>query len=189
MTKLELFYPAKPYRVTQGWGIFNPAYQQFGFTRHNGEDFALGADAKLYAPIRGTVVKTGNQQSGGGIFLGIMSDDVYDDGARVLIDLLHCQELLIKEGDHVEVGDVVAIADNTGFSTGPHTHGQYRRIVGWNGKIGDALSFSLVDTNDANNSFDPRPFWNGYYATDATKVTGILKRIISLLQQALKTGL
>jgi len=41
MSKLELFYPAKPYKITQAFGINNPSYLQFGFSQHNGIDIAV----------------------------------------------------------------------------------------------------------------------------------------------------
>lgn len=179
--KLELWYPAKPFRITQAWGIFNPAYQQFGYTRHNGIDFALGDDKTLYSPIAGTVVRTGNQPTGGGIFLGIMSDPLPNGTFRILIDLLHCESLLVKEGDVVKVGDKLAIADNTGFSTGPHTHMQPRRAASWNGKTGDQLVWTPADVNEANGSFDPMPYFNGFAAQDAGTVINTMQRVVSLL--------
>lgn len=189
MEKFELWYPAKPYIVNQAWGIKNPIYAQFGFGSHNGVDFRVDADGILNAPCAGTIVRTGNQPSGGGIFLGIMSEEAeFKDGVvcRALIDLLHCKELLVKEGDYVKAGAPIAVADNTGFSTGPHTHMQLRRVKKWNGKTGDKLTWTKVDTNDANHSFDPAPYWNGFYAVDADTVLATLQRIIGLLLKYIK---
>jgi len=173
MAKFELYYPAKPYRVNQGWGILNPIYEQFGYSRHNGLDIALGEDKTLYAPCDGYIVRIGNQPQGGGIFLGLMSEEAkFEDGTyRALIDLLHCERLLVSEGDYVKVGQAIAIADNTGFSTGPHTHIQPRRVKRWNGKFGESLSWTGADKNDANGSFDPVPFWNGKYSQDYKPTT------------------
>lgn len=186
MSKLSLYYPAKPYRLNQGWGIYNPAYQQFGFSRHNGIDIALGSDSKLYAPFDYTVVRIGNQPNGGGNFFGLMSG-LYDwpDGQyRVLLDMLHCERIDCKEGQVGKAGDYLAIADNTGFSTGPHTHLQPRRVKNWNSVSGPALHFDLVDQNDANGSFDPIPYFNGYYAVDAGTVVGLMQKLVVVLQKA-----
>jgi murein DD-endopeptidase MepM/ murein hydrolase activator NlpD len=77
------------------------------------------------------------QPNGGGIFVGIVSDpfnfpaftNTTPDGVvvhfvagtyRVLVDLLHCESISVKEGETVVAGQQVAIGDNTGFSTGPH---------------------------------------------------------------------
>lgn len=187
--KCELWYPAKPFRLTQGWGIYNPAYEQFGFSRHNGIDFALGADKTLYSPCAGKVVRTGNQPTGGGIFLGIMTDQMqFPDGSyRVLIDLLHCDRLLVEEGDMVQIGTPLAIADSTGFSTGPHTHMQPRRVLYWNGEIGDRLAWTPADKNDANNSFDPLPYFNGFYAKDHGIVLSTYSKLSGALRAYIQT--
>jgi murein DD-endopeptidase MepM/ murein hydrolase activator NlpD len=187
MEELRLYWPAKPYKVHQVWGIRNPLYEQFGFKRHNGEDFALGADTRLYAPCSGTIVRTGNQPNGGGIFLSVMSEHYqFPDGQyRVLIDLLHCEKLLVSEGAQVTVGDVVAIADNTGLSTGPHTHIQVRRVHSWNGESGTSLFFKEADSNDANNSIDPSPYWQSVYAQDYWKAISLLQQLVALLQKML----
>lgn len=184
MAKLELWYPTKPYIKTQAWGVHRPdVYSQFGFTDHNGEDFALGSPPELRSPFDCEVVRIGNQPKGGGIFVGIISQQEYDfdDGikCRVLIDFLHCKEIKVNVGDKLKVGDLLAIANNTGFSTGPHTHGQYRR-VNW-----DGIKITTIDTNNANNSFDPNPYWNGFFAVDSIVVIGIYKRIIELLKVAI----
>lgn len=185
MDTLRLYYPAKPFRINQAWGIYNPAYQQFGFSRHNGVDLALGIDKTLYAPVDGTIVRTGNQPTGGGIFLGLMSDvKQFPDGqCRVLIDLLHCDHLLVKDGDVVKAGDKLAVADNTGFSTGPHTHMQPRRVSYWNGKVGDALSWTPADKNDANDSFDPTPYWTGIHAQDIRTAIHLLQLAVLAAQK------
>lgn len=171
MKAFTLYYPAFPYRVNQGWGIRNPLYEQFGFSLHNGIDIALGEDKRLYAPFDGTIVRTGNQPNGGGIFLGLMSKDVYafpdNKQARVLLDFLHNEKNVVTEGEEVVRGQLLAVGDNTGFSTGPHTHLQPRRIRSWNKKVGAALAWTPTDTNDANDSFDLTPYWNGEYAHKA----------------------
>lgn len=171
-------YPIKPYVISQKWGTYDPKdYSQFGFTRHNGIDVALSPDKHILAPFKGTVVRVATkenglwQPNGGGVFLGIVSDQ-YDfpaftnktpdnvsvsfvsSNCNVLADLLHLDHILVKEGDKVTAGQLVAIGDNTGFSTGPHCHTQWRRI-NWMG----GTNYSTVDTNDANNSFDPTQFF------------------------------
>ena len=186
--KPEFYYPAKPYIVNQEWGTSHPEiYSQFGFTRHNGVDIRLGTDKTLYAPFSGYVVRIGNQPKGGGIFLGLMSarEYTFPDGVtcRVLVDLLHCERLLVTEGQSVTVGDKVAIADNTGFSTGEHTHCQFRRAKNWNNLAGDNLKWEEVDKNEANNSFDPTPYWTHFYAVDYTQAKEIENKV-SMLQKA-----
>jgi murein DD-endopeptidase MepM/ murein hydrolase activator NlpD len=135
-------YPSFPFNLNQGWGTLNPKdYSQFGFTRHNGVDMRIiETDNLVRAPFSGTVIRTGNQPSGGGIYLGLLSDEEFEfptftcstpDGliivfpaatCRVLFDFLHLKSLSVQEGQHVSAKEILAIPDNTGFSTGPHCH-------------------------------------------------------------------
>lgn len=154
---LTLGFPAKPYKVNQKWGVPNPVYAQFGFTQHNGVDVAPGDYKMVYSELpSGTVYKIGWQPTGGGLYLSILSDEAYDfpDGKKchVLIDYLHLESIKAQVGTSVKVGDHIATADNTGFSTGPHTHIQYRRVDKVTGGLND------VDQNEAHNSFDPEPY-------------------------------
>ncbi len=193
MNKFSSCYPAKPYHLNQAWGVPSPLYKQFGFGLHNGIDIAHGTDKFLYAPFDYTVVRIGNQPNGGGIFFGIMSEEYqWPDGRyRVLLDMLHCEKLLCFEGMSGKTGDKLAVAGNTGLSTGPHTHLQPRRVMNWNGKSGDSLSWSQVDHNDANGSFDIVPYFTGDYAQDIallTKKLGLLQQVFALYKKLIGTS-
>jgi murein DD-endopeptidase MepM/ murein hydrolase activator NlpD len=206
---MNLEKPILPYIVNQPWGVYDPAtYSQFGFTRHNGIDLKLAPDKRGNSPFNGTVVRVGTpvnglwQPNGGGIFVGIVSEpmdfpaftNTTPDGLvvnfaagnyRILIDLLHCESIVVKEGDSVVAGQQVVICDNTGKSTGPHCHTQWRRI-NWSG----GTNYTTVDTNDANNSFDPTQFFPkdsdsiAILADAATdpKQKGILQWLVSFLK-------
>ena len=162
MNKFAPWLPIKPYKLNQGWDTLDPAdYEQFGFTRHNGVDYRIGFDSKVYAPFNGHVYQNGFQPNGGGIFCGFLSDDEFDFDAfdcetpdnvkihfpagkyRVLLDFLHLKSISAVEGQEYKLGDVLAVQDNTGFSTGPHTHIQPRRVT-YDGK-----QLVFVDQNDA----------------------------------------
>jgi murein DD-endopeptidase MepM/ murein hydrolase activator NlpD len=109
---------------------------------------------------------------------------VFPDGkeAHILSDYLHCEEILVREGDQVKTGDILAIADNTGFSTGPHTHEQNRRIRTWNGQSGVALQFTTLDRNDANHSFDGLDYATGFHAEDYGTLRTVLIEFVRRLQ-------
>lgn len=177
-------YPIKPYKVNQEWGIYAPqVYSQFGFSRHNGTDVALGLDSLIRAPFAGTVVRAGTkenggwQPNGGGVFCGLVSDETFafDDGkeTKVLADFLHCDHLVVTESQHVIAGQPLAVADNTGFSTGPHTHIQLRRVL-WQKE-----GIMTIDQNEANNSFDPKPYYTNTYTID-DELSRIQKAIDSI---------
>lgn len=168
--KLELWYEAKPFSLNQDWGVLHlnskgeNIYEQFGFKFHNGIDIAPGINKRIRAPFPFRVYRTLNQPNGGGITLSIMSTNEYEfeDGkkAHVLVDYLHLDHYIVSNGSG-DTGTLLAIADNTGFSTGIHTHAQYRRV-----KLHKTKGFVEIDKNDANNSFDPMPYYNGKHAVD-----------------------
>lgn len=183
---MERFYwhnPCSPYIISQGWGIENPIYQQFGFTRHNGVDFCTGlVEYPLYVPFPSKLVNKATQ-SGGGNFITIQSLDKFkfDDGieAYVMVDMLHLKTLpVIEVGTKLNTGDFLATGDNTGLSTGPHTHAQFRRTYT------EYPNWTPIDKNGANNSFDPEPYRSGKFAPDIKKIVvniGLLNSLISAL--------
>jgi murein DD-endopeptidase MepM/ murein hydrolase activator NlpD len=200
MQKVELFKPIKPWVTNQTWGTFDPKnYSQFGFNRHNGVDIALGYGAEVRAPFNGKVIKVDNQPNGGGNFVGFLSDNIYDFPAftcitpegtqvffpprqsKILIDFLHLDHAILKEGDSARCGELLAIADNTGFSTGPHTHIQPRRVTGTS-----KSDIQFLDQNDANGSFDPTRFWSTIYAVDYKDIQEKISWIRTLIEKVAK---
>lgn len=179
----RLYYPAKPYVITQGWGILNPSYNQFGFSKHNGQDFLIGKDNLTHCPLKSEVVEAGYDQYKGYFVRLISVDEFIFNGQRCKIGMvfMHHEKILCKTGDILDVGGVMGIPDNTGFSTGPHTHGSYYHL-GLN-----AGQWNLrLDTDTAtNNTFDPQPFWSGYHAQDYGVLIKLQQGLVGLLQQLL----
>lgn len=173
--------PAKPLFITQAWGIKNPSYNQFGFSRHNGTDIAVGSDKKLYWPVENCQVYDTAWGDATGWRIKANTLDTYEfpDGkhGRINIILMHLDHKSpVAEGTVINVGDFCGVPDNTGFSTGPHTHVMGRRI--------DSTG-ALLDANDADNSFDLMEYWNGFYAVDKNVVIGTLSALVALYQQLL----
>ena len=198
MNRLSLYYPVRPHVVNRPWGFYSPQeYLPFGFTRHNGVDLNLVDGQSILAPLEAEVVNIGNEPSGGGIFVSLLSSSQYtfdddgsdsnsnstsDDGSNkgtptfVLLDFFHCQEIKVSIGDHVAIGQLIALGDNTGVTTGSHTHMQPRResivpapagaTINAYRFMGSEVCFMDFNKNDANNSFDPAPYWNGTYADE-----------------------
>ena len=182
MSKFELFFPVYPYKVNQVWGIYNPAYQSFGFTRHNGIDLQLGIE-KLRTPVRMKIYDQNYYPKGGGYQVSAITTEKWivphldNRECYVVLTFMHNKEFLRKAGDVLEIGDEIAIPDSTGYSTGDHIHfGCYR--------VDENMTF--IDKNEANGSFDPSLYWNKYYAKDSTKIFGALYQIIALLTGFLK---
>lgn len=164
---LDLYYEAKPFKVTQKWGIYDPAtYRRFGYDRHSGVDIAHGTNARVRAPFDYEIYRTLWQPNGGGRVLTIVSKQAYEGpgGAplHVMADYLHLASYVRTEGEG-KTGDLLCLAGNSGFSTGPHTHISYR----WVRQHG--ADWQDVEKNDANNTFNQMPFYNGKYAVDAVQ--------------------
>lgn len=173
----RLYYPVKPWNVTQAWGIYNPAYLQFGFSKHNGIDVQQGTDRIVYCPIKNLDVYDTQYGDATGWRVKGNTRDVYDfpDGIRAKLNIIvmHGEKILCKTGDTLQVGDQMMISDNTGFSTGPHVHFMVRRV--------HPVTLELLDKNDADNSIDPAPYFTSLSAKDY----GILEILKLQLLQAL----
>lgn len=215
--KFAPYYPVLPFKLNQAWGTFDPKdYSQFGYDRHNGVDAAIGSDKVVRAPFDGVIVRIGDQPTGGGIFCGLLSTDDYEFDAftcktpegleisfpaetcLVLMDFLHMESLNVVEGTIVKTGDVLGIQDNTGFSTGPHTHIQPRREILKPIAPGQTVNPAYrvlgdnyledVDKNDANNTFDPTSFWNGKYAASIPVAEQVIQHAAKIVNET-STGL
>jgi hypothetical protein len=166
MQPFSLYYPIKPYRLNQEWGVYRPdVYGQFGFTRHNGIDLALVNGQEIRAPIDLRPVWVGYQPNGAGYFITLQTPEqyVFLDGTIAYAELTFMHLLKLPEVNMEKVyktGVVIALGGNTGFSTGPHTHFRLRRL-----KLVQS-HYVVIDTNEAQNSIDPVPYFNGQYAAD-----------------------
>lgn len=82
-------------------------------SKHNGLDLRANFE-EAYAMMPGQVVKVG-QDKRSGIFVTLKYGDY-------TVSYCHLSQPLVKKGEWVSPGDVVAITGNTGCSTGPHLH-------------------------------------------------------------------
>ena len=88
---------------------------------HKGLDISNRVGTPICAPARGTVTFVG---ADGGYGTCVM----IDHGNNIVTRYAHLQKALVREGQYVQRGDVIAALGNTGRSTGPHLH--YEVIVG-----------------------------------------------------------
>lgn len=175
--KLNLYYPAKPYVITQAFGIRNPLYEQFGFKRHNGVDFRVDTDKVVRAMCDGVVYDVGFN-NGAGNYVRYKTPLVEAEGRLGYVGFMymHAEKCLVKTGDRVQAGDPIIIADNTGFSTGPHTHISAYFVNESNQKIEDGDP--TVD-----HCFDFAKYYNGKFADDI--ILAMYKQILELAQKIL----
>lgn len=159
MKRLALYYPVTPHIVNRVWGVPDPSYEEFGFSRHNGVDLALSTGQPIHAPFDCRVTKIANEPNGSGLYVCLLSRSKhgFDDGntSRVEITFMHLSEVRTTVGARLSVGDVVALGGETGRASGSHTHVAPKRVRMklWGG-------YRDKDQNEANNTFDPEPYWN-----------------------------
>lgn len=85
---------------------------------HNGTDFAVGVGTNVYAIGDGVVVRAGYHPAAGNYI-------VIKHGRKYTTRFLHLSKLLVRKGQRVVMGDLIAKSGNTGRSTGPHLHYEF----------------------------------------------------------------
>lgn len=120
-------YPVKKVYITQEWGVNGDVYAKFGYKGHNGLDLRLfdengnkATTCLVFAPHDSVVKERSNDADGYGNYLKIENDI---EGSI----LGHLKEFKVNLGDTVKQGQLIGIADNTGWSTGAHLHWGYYR--------------------------------------------------------------
>ncbi len=105
-------------QMASGYGKrVDPVYGTVKF--HEGMDFACDVGTPVYATGNGTVLSA-EWASGYGNMVEI------DHGYGYTTRYAHLSELLVRPGQKVGRGDLIAKSGNTGKSTGPHVHYEVR---------------------------------------------------------------
>ena len=121
ITNKQLFNAASPAGKPVKWGWISSPYGErldplTGRPAwHNGMDFAGRPDSEVVVVASGIVVHVGRNDSYGQVI------DV-GHGGGYLTRYAHHKEALVRRGDVVRKGDVIALMGNSGRTTGPHVH-------------------------------------------------------------------
>jgi murein DD-endopeptidase MepM/ murein hydrolase activator NlpD len=100
---------------TFGWRDIAVAGNRF----HGGIDLAVDSGTPVAAARDGMVIRTG--------WIGAYGYAVYlEHGDSLQTRYAHLSRVLVVPGELVRQGDVIALAGNTGASTGPHLHFEIR---------------------------------------------------------------
>lgn len=186
MKKLELWWPVKPYGLNQGWGVNGEYYRKNGIDilGHNGLDFYAPTGKNVRAAHDGEVTFTGYDGSAGlGVVLKTLEPFEYG-GKEVYFKTIYWHLLpgtvVVKPGQIVKVGDILAESNNTGFSSGSHLHFGLKPIARGEEKWS---WFNLEQKNGYWGAIDPTPYFTGFHAFDAQTMLGVLKQDISMYQK------
>ena len=90
-------------------------------TYHSGADLQASMNTPVYAVESGTVTFAGNLDDGYGNYVIIEHENNYSTLYA------HCDKLLVNTGDSIYTGQIIAESGNSGRSTGPHLHFEYRQ--------------------------------------------------------------
>lgn len=121
----------------EGWitGVYGSQRILNGHARapHMGVDIASKTGTPIYAPASGQITLAESMElSGNTIFI--------DHGYGLRSGFMHLEDMLVKEGEVVERGQLVATMGATGRATGPHLHWG----MSWfNVRLDPALMFQL----------------------------------------------
>ena len=102
-------------KITSGFGYRTDPKTGKAGVFHNGIDLAVPVGTAIKAPMDGTVSLV-NSGGDGGNQVVIKHSNGYSTGYA------HLSKQLVKKGDKVKRGNVIALSGNTGKSTGPHLH-------------------------------------------------------------------
>lgn len=187
---MKIYLPFKPFFITQHWGNPNPMYSgHFGnpnFKRHNGTDAVTGyldhqgkprTEFPVYCPVEGfRVTEVAFYPKGGGNQMTLISKEkmqIGDKKCYVSILLCHAKKILVPVGYEPAVGEILMIADNTGFSTGLHTHiGMYR--------LDD--KYRKIDSNEATGSYNLETLFSTEFAVDVASTQTLIKSVLRLVK-------
>lgn len=110
------------YRITAAWGTrLHPILRRSH--SHTGIDFGMPIGTPIYAPADGVADFTGTGYNGG---YGIMVKLEHSFGFKTFY--AHLSKIVVKRGDFVRRGQLIAYSGNTGRSTGPHLHYEIRYL-------------------------------------------------------------
>ncbi len=118
-TYYSVALPLKDLKVSSKFGLRRDPFDHSQMARHNGLDLSTPSNSEVYSMFAGKVIRVsfGNRS---GNFVTIQHGDYS-------ISFCHLTKALVKSGDIVKPGDLIALSGNTGRSTGPHLHLTVRR--------------------------------------------------------------
>jgi hypothetical protein len=116
--EFQLLWPVDSPVKTQAFGVNPHIYRRWGLPGHEGIDFTAPLNGNVYACADGEVylVHDGSGEHPYGIHVRIR----HDGGYRTIY--AHLNQALIHRGQKVLAGELIALANSTGNSTGHHLH-------------------------------------------------------------------
>jgi murein DD-endopeptidase MepM/ murein hydrolase activator NlpD len=102
---------------------------------HEGVDFSAPVGTDIYATGDGVVVEVGGTKRGYG------NSVMIDHGFGYTTFYAHCSKVIVKKGQQIKRGQIIAKVGNTGKSTAPHLHYEVHK----NNKPIDPINYFFSD--------------------------------------------
>lgn len=112
--------PVREGRTTSGFGTRRNPFNSRRMEFHKGVDIGVPAGTKIHASRSGRVIFNGYEEGYGNLVIL-----EHEFGYQTYYG--HLSRGLVKRGDMVNPGQVIALSGNTGRSTGPHLHFEIRK--------------------------------------------------------------
>ena len=144
---MTLYHPLDKVFITQTFGARPEVYRSMDLKGHNGNDYRTrfldSPLGKRYvsAAAAGKVETVRYDVRGYGIHIRLR----HADGSLTIYG--HLTKPYVQKGDTVEAQQIIGLSGNTGFSSAPHLHFEYRPT-------------SSPSTNGYAGALDPTPFMN-----------------------------
>lgn len=92
--------------------------------RHNGNDYSVPLGTPIYAPTDGYVVEGADRKAGtvDGFGNWVWIDAQREVGKDFIFGHMRHADILVRRGDRVKAGQLIARVGSEGQSTGPHLH-------------------------------------------------------------------
>ncbi|MFO7635843.1 MAG: M23 family metallopeptidase [Clostridia bacterium] len=118
LNTIPSFWPTVSHHISSHFGRrYHPILRVY--RAHDGVDLGGTTGDNIFASADGVVIQA-RYDSGYGYLIKI------DHGEGLTTLYAHCSKFLVKEGDVVKQGQVIAKVGNTGLSSGPHLHFEVR---------------------------------------------------------------
>jgi len=183
MKEIKLQKPLDDFKVTQEFGKnFNSYYAEAGMLGHNGIDFACEIGTPIYASHDGVCMGISEDSAGGiGIDIRAGKIDNHDDTFKTRYWHIMKGGVMIKYGQEVKAGELIALSGNTGRSTGPHLHFGLKRIT-----FKDGVWINQDQDNKYKGGIDPMPYLDvPFYLKFGEVKYGYVNIGVSILQALL----
>lgn len=164
-------WPTDRKDITSYFGVRNDPTNTSVKENHGAIDISVPTGSNVYATEAGTVIIARYSETAGN-YVAI------DHGNGYITKYMHNSSLLVKKGDKVTKGQVIALSGSTGKSTGPHCHFQ----IEYNGVKVDPLTFKYDNgmgngTSGFGSNPDGTSTTSKYYAKVATWTETLDKQV------------